>query len=126
METLSIRIPETCFYTSPFVVVLQSNEEITVENKIFQQPDGNIILGACQGKFQSDFNDAGTKLGTLSSMDGWFAPQAKMQWMFRVHKPGLFKVSVLSAAMREDGDPASPVKWDGGHRIRISSGSHQI
>ena len=126
METLSIRIPETCFYTSSFVVVLQCNEDISVENEIFQQPDGNIILEASRGKFQSDFDDAGTKLGTLSSMDGWLSLKARMQWMFRVHKPGLFKISVLSAVMREDGDPASPVNWDGGHRIRISSGSHQI
>ncbi|MDH4203363.1 MAG: alpha-L-fucosidase [Phycisphaerae bacterium] len=126
ITTLSVQIPQTCFYTSPFVVVLQLNEDISVDNMICQQADGNIILEACRGEVQSQSSDVDMKLGVHSSIQGWLSSQAKIQWAFRVHEPGFFKVSVLTAAKREDGDPASSMNWDGGHRIRISSGYRRI
>ena len=50
----------------------------------------------------------------------------KLSWEFKVLNPGRFDVSLLTSFVREDGDPASPIDWEGGHGIEVTLSGRKL
>ncbi|AQQ72547.1 Alpha-L-fucosidase [Limihaloglobus sulfuriphilus] len=119
---LSVDIPQ--WQTQrPLAVEVNCGEEISADKTITQKHDGKISLEV----LNSDIDSGGDfKPGTNSSIESWLKPKGSVKWSFRVLQPGRFEVSILTSMPRADGDPASPVDWEGGHKIKISAAGQTL
>jgi len=120
---LSLHCPGLSQNTEPCVIAVEVDGAIQVDKTIVQQPDGKIVLEAHRGLLHAA---GGQKLGSHSSIHGWTTAEGSMEWVFKVHTPGCYEIAILTAALREDGDPATPIEWEGGHQICVTVAGRRI
>lgn len=123
---LTARVPEAAGENHSCVLAVEIEGVTEVDNSITQQPDGRITLEAYRGDIANADEQKAAALGKLSSIEGWHSPESSITWKFRLRHPGVYELSLLTAAMRKDGDPATPVEWEGGHRVKIEIGDKSL
>ncbi len=104
----------------PFVVELDIDGPLMVDNSIIQHLDGQILLEASLAEIEQNDTENPIEIGEFSSIHNWTAPKGELRWDFKVLTPGQFNVFILTALIREDGDPASPCNWEGGHKVEVT------
>lgn len=125
-DILDIRIPASLKDIDSYVIVLEVQDQFDVDNTICQQPDGKITLEAYRGNINTKSEKSTLKLGQLSSMYGWLNTDDWMSWSFKLNLPGNYLIKVVTAGHRKDGDPATPVQWEGQHEVEFSIGDKKI
>jgi hypothetical protein len=58
-------------------------------------------------------------INNIGATDNWIDTNELLSWKFRIDEPGEFEVSIITIGARADGDPATPLEWEGGHHIII-------
>lgn len=116
---------ETRKQTVP-VVVLELDENVDVDLSLLPHSGGALVLEASLAEIHENNPDKPYHIECRGWIKDWYDTSMWLSWKFRIIKPGTYKVSALTSTFREDGDPASPMQWDGGHKIRVESAGKKL
>ncbi|NWJ49825.1 MAG: alpha-L-fucosidase [Bacteroidetes bacterium] len=98
------------------VVVMEIDGKPQVEESICQQANGTVYLPGVMA--ESMKGDKLVKLNFSSrggGADNWMDVGTKLTWKFKVDKPGIFKVNIVTS---EKGSAESPT-WQGDHLVKV-------
>ncbi|MCK9478724.1 MAG: alpha-L-fucosidase [Firmicutes bacterium] len=134
MHTLCVHLPASppCEYINVIRLELCGNPDI-IQN-IIQQPDGGIRLpaylsdisgesvhtatakkhsdAAVEAENHSAVSDAPICVDSAGVVSNWFVAEGSLRWVFKVYRPGGFKVKLLTLSKKYK-------KWVGGHKVRV-------
>ncbi len=102
----------------PLIVCIEAQGDIEVDNAIMQQGDNSVVLEASVAANLCE--KSRLAINHIGATDNWIDTDELLGWKFRIDEPGTFDVSIVTIGARADGDPATPLEWEGGHQITIN------
>jgi alpha-L-fucosidase len=119
-HVVSVELPREIPDKDAFVIVLEVGGKVSVDSSIIQQLDGTVTMEAFLARNQHDGRKPNPHIGPRGVMQGWTDSNDWLSWQFKMITPGKFDVMIVSIGTRGgSGDPAAPVYWQGGHKVKI-------
>lgn len=100
------------------VIVLELDSKPEIHRSIFPHGDNSFTLEAFVAEIHGK-DSSSLELDERGWFKNWYSENSWLSWKFKVLKPGKYFLSITTCTSREDGDPATPIKWQGGHKLRI-------
>ncbi|AQQ70371.1 Alpha-L-fucosidase [Limihaloglobus sulfuriphilus] len=116
--TLEIETPQDFDLEYPAVIRVEVDGKVEVDRSITQQGDNSVVLEA--GIAVASGSDSQISISHLGTTNNWFDTNESLCWSFRVDNPGRFHINIVTIGERADGDPATPLEWEGGHKITVA------
>ncbi|MCX7012652.1 MAG: alpha-L-fucosidase [Candidatus Sumerlaeota bacterium] len=118
MDELRLELPAPAPEADNSVVVLEIDGQLDVDQTLFQQPDGRVLLPAHLAEIHNEGASAKAQIGTLGMVTNWTDPKTWLRWDFKALRPGRYDVEILTA-------PDRAAKWDGGHKMELALAGRQ-
>ncbi len=116
---LKITLPSQAPGSIVSVVVVEIDGAPLVEQPICQQANGNVQLPGVLASATQNSQPAELKFTARGGGADWTDPFIQLTWKFKVEKPGIYKIDVVTT---ETGSHGAPV-WQGGHVVKVVSGN---
>ena len=90
------------------------------EQDLVQEEDGCVKL-----EVQSAENHTGCRI-RFGSVNKWLAPKGRLDWEFVLHRPGSYRVEVVTTGYKQMAFPDQPALWDGGHEVVLEIAGQKL
>jgi alpha-L-fucosidase len=117
-KLLRIKPPQDFDLEYPAVISVRFNGAIDVDTSIAQQGDNSVVLEASIA--QNNSSKSGISISHLGTTHNWLNTDEMLEWKFRIDQPGKFHLEIVTIGDRADGDPATPLVWEGGHKVTVA------
>jgi alpha-L-fucosidase len=116
-DELVLKVPATAPDAADSVIALEISGMPQVDRSLTQQPDGTVTLSSAFA------NVSGTKLNidNRGIATNWLSTDSKMDWDFKLWRPGAYDVVLLTSEVRGGGG-WDQAKWSGGHDVKVTVG----
>lgn len=118
-QVLNINVPGKAPDSIVTVVEIDFEGDVSVNNKIEQQPDGKIMLYGIQADLHKSSDSSQIKIDDTGIL-GWTAPRDWAGWDFVVTNPGTFNIALGSFQVKRGSGRTRRSIYEGGHKLNIS------
>jgi len=117
---VTLDIPKAAPDAVVSVIALDVDGMPQVDTSLTHQPDGKVTLSPAFASM------TGTKVLTDNRgvVRNWLTPEPKLEWDFKLVKPGAYDVVVLTNLVKSAGG-WDTARWAGGHEVQVSVGGKQ-
>lgn len=107
-------------YDSVIALDLAQEEDVQVDASLMQQPDNTVTLPAFLSNVHKGSGADGLRFDSRGVAERWLKMEDWVEWNFKVSKPGIFEVIVLTSEQKYGAN------WEGGHAIEIETAGQKL
>ena len=104
------------------VIALDIDGTARANQDLTQQPDGSVTLN---GQFAELRGDSKVKINNRGVTLGWTHPSTTLAWNFDLYRPGTYRVTARTAAVKIN-SVMDDSTWTSGDELKIAIQGHQI
>jgi alpha-L-fucosidase len=119
-HSLSIRLPAAAPDTHDSVIVLELLGQPRVDAALIQQPDRTVTLPAYLSTVHKGTGADNLRFDSRGVVERWLNREEWMNWEFKVTRPGVFDVIVLTSEQKYGRD------WEGDHRVEVEVAGQKL
>ena len=116
---ITVSLPTSAPDKNDSVIVLETSDDVAVDNSLLQQPDDIVTLPAFLSNVHKS-GEAGLRFDSRGVAERWLNKDEWVDWGFKVSKPGKFDVVVLTSEQKYGAN------WEGGHSITIETAGQKL
>ena len=119
-HALNIGLPAASPDKYDSIIVLEVSGALQADTTLTQQPDRNVTLPAHLSQVHRAANGPHLNFDSRGVAEKWLNRDEWLSWDFRVVRPGVYDVVVLTSEQKYGRD------WEGGHELAIEAAGQRL